>query len=124
MTATRLHRSRGRLPAPGDQARAGAPGCKPWTGPHLALNDALTICLAMLADDPSVLSSAATMWRVLATHVRSVTPPERSAGLAALQAAAGRDPLADVRALRVRARRDGLLDIATALENWLACREA
>ena len=88
-------------------------------GSRLAARDALSICVAMVASDPSLASAAARMWRALAPFVPSLSEDDSRLALALLEAIARRDAHADLRRLRRQAVRRGRSDLVAILDQWL-----
>jgi hypothetical protein len=79
----------------------------------------LTICVAMVASDPSLASAAARMWRALAPFVPALSEDDSQLALALLEAIARRDALPDLRRLRRQAARCGHTDLVAILDQWL-----
>jgi hypothetical protein len=86
---------------------------------RLDVNDALSICLAMVADDRSAHHTAARMWRALAPFVPALTQVESDVALEALEALGGLDARSDLRRIRGRAACHGLAGLTSVLDEWL-----
>jgi hypothetical protein len=86
---------------------------------RLTARDALSICVAMVASDPSLASAAARMWRALAPFVPARGEDDPQLALALLEAIARRDAPADLRRLRRQAARCGQTDVVAILDQWL-----
>jgi hypothetical protein len=88
-------------------------------GSRLDARDALSICVAMVASDPSLATAAVGMWRALAPFVSALSEDDSRLALALLEAIARRDALADLRRLRRRAARRGRTDLVAIVDQWL-----
>jgi hypothetical protein len=88
-------------------------------GSRLAVRDALSICVSMVASDPSLASAAVRMWRALAPFVSALSEDDSRLALALLDAIARRDALADLRRLRRQAARCGRTDLVAILDQFL-----
>lgn len=88
-------------------------------GPRLAARDALSICVAMVASDPSLATAAARMWRALAPFVPALSEDDSQLALALLEAIARRDALVDLRRLRRQAAGCGQTDLVAIFDQWL-----
>lgn len=63
-----------------------------WPQPRLSAKDALSICLAMVANDASLHSSAIAMWKALAPFIPGRTEAQDNLALEALDALANPNP--------------------------------
>ncbi len=92
--------------------------------PRLDLKDALSICIAMVDEDPSLHHAATGMWHALAPFVPGLTNAQADLALDVLDALRGPDAASRLRTLRRRASRRDLADLVFVLDQWLAHREA
>jgi hypothetical protein len=80
----------------------------------------LSICFAMIDEDPSLSRAATGMWHALAPFVPALSHAQAELALEALDALDGPDAPSRLRALHRRASRPDLVDLACVLDQWLA----
>jgi hypothetical protein len=88
--------------------------------PRLDLKDALSICFAMLDEDPSLYRAATEMWHALAPFVPALIHAQAELALEALDALDRPDAPSRLRALHRRASRPELVDLPCVIDQWRA----
>lgn len=87
----------------------------------MEVKDGLSICFAMVDEDPSLHGAATGMWNALVPFMPALTQAQMEFALNALDALAGPDASTQLRMLR---RRSGRCELAFVIDQWLAHREA
>ena len=101
------------------RAVADGPSAAAFPPSRLDVDDALSICLAMVYDDRSAYPSAARMWRALAPFVPALTQVESDVALEAMEAVGSPDARSRLRRLRGRAACHGFISVASVLDAWI-----